>query len=133
MYLSMSLDLQQTLSVTGGITGEDTVFPAVSAWLNESSDRFQALSFVARRKNMDRYRSVTDFLLCEIVPSLRSACFRFYDGRGRPLRSIAQPELLAYLEAKILAFLEICYASHCQARALTWSQAVTVLSELEAA
>jgi len=131
MEMTLCLSQSQSLEISGGST--DSCLPLVDAWLNESSDHWNALAFVARRKDMNRYRSVCDFLLAEIVTEERAACLRFYDGRGAPLREIRNARTIAVYEARILVFLEVCHAAHCQERALSWPKARQIVAELVAA
>jgi len=128
--METTLCLRQELSISGG--SSESCLPLVEAWLNESTDHWNAFSFVARRKDMDRYHSICDFLLCEIVTEERSSCFRFYNDRGRQLREIRSARQIAYYEAKILVFLEVCYAAFCQERRLSWRDAVRCVEELAA-
>lgn len=131
--LAMSLSLRQAPEITGGSTGEglDCALPRVAAWLNQSSDHWGALEFVAARKDMERYRSVVDFILCEVCPDERAACERFYAGRGGILVAIRSAKTIAYYEARCMLFLEICYAAHCEQRRVSWAAAVAFVNEAE--
>lgn len=127
----MSLCLQQSLAVTGGAT--ESVMPKIDAWLQESADHWDALQFVASRKDMDRYWSVVDFLLCEICPEERAACLRFYADKGPRLVDMRSTRLIACHEAKIIVFLEVCYAAHCEQRRLSWRAATEIVREVSSA
>lgn len=48
----------------------------------------KAVRRVAPAKKMARYRTMIDFLFCEIYTEYRPACFEFYLDRGPPLREI---------------------------------------------
>jgi len=121
----LALCLSQSLDITGGAT--ESVMPRIDAWLQESADHWDALQFVASRKDMDRYDSVVDFLLCEICPEERAACMRFYAGNGKRLADIRSAEIIARYEARILLFLDVCYAAHCEQRRLSWRSAIEVV------
>jgi hypothetical protein len=125
--------LRQTPEISGGSTGARSVLVLAEAWLNESTDHWNALQFVASRKDMARYDSVLDFVLCEVCVEERAACLRFYEGRGGNLASIRSERLIAYYDAKVLVFLEVCYAAHCERRRLSWSRAVQIVEEIEKA
>jgi len=119
----------QTLEITGGLTGEDSVFPAVEAWLAEDCDHWNAFEKIRGRKNAHRYRSLMDFLLCEVCPSHRSGCFAFYRGKGPQLIFLCTRREIRFLESKLLLFLTIAYEAYAQERALTWTQAASFVEE----
>lgn len=81
---------QQQIDPTGGIT--QSIFTEAEGLLINESDYQRALEFVVegtlkgKRRTMDRYRSMVDFLFCELHPSYRRICQAFYEGQARPLR-----------------------------------------------
>ena len=75
----LSLSLSCRLELVGAT---NSVFPAVDELL-EDVDVQKALKFVSGRKNMDRYRSIVDFLFAELIGGKwKVACFRYYDDEG---------------------------------------------------
>jgi hypothetical protein len=128
--MNLSQTCQQTMDIDGGLT--TSIFPRIEAWLNESTDHQAALRFIARRKDMNRYRSVIDFILCETTPLWRPACLRFYLDGEKPLRAIASDGELRRLEARMMLFLNIAYAAHQQKRELSWSLAVSLVNDVAA-
>lgn len=69
--------------VGGGMSA--TVFPRVEAWLEEDSDRWNAFARLKGRRSSRRFRSVVDFLLCDVVPSQLAPLSRLlYGHRARP-------------------------------------------------
>lgn len=65
----------------------ESIFPSVDELLEQT--RYQeALKYVAGRKNMNKYRSMVDFLFCELFTQFRAACLAFYDNDGPPLRKM---------------------------------------------
>ncbi|MBI2395519.1 MAG: hypothetical protein HYV09_38490 [Deltaproteobacteria bacterium] len=128
--LSFELDLRQELSRTGGMTGEQTVFPAVERWLAEDRDHYRAFEILKARKSTRRYRSLMDFLLCEVCPSEWPACNACYRDRGPQLRVLRTTRQIRLLESKLLLFLTVAYEAYCQKRALSWKQAVEMVDEV---
>lgn len=122
--ISLCLCLAQTqcLEVIGGLTGE-VVFPRVDAWLNASSDHQNALLYVADEQKMESYRSMVDYLFCELFVKYRKPCFLYYDDEGPQLREIARQQHLSLIgfEQIMLRALEIAYRAFCEQRQLSWS------------
>ena len=112
--------IQETVNVSGGITG--CVFPEVEAWLLAKSDHQNALRYVSASKKMNRYRSMIDFLFCEIFIDYSHACFKFYRGNGPQLREMATVEEIARFNAVLLKALAIAYDAFCEQRILSWTK-----------
>jgi hypothetical protein len=125
--------LELDLEITGGLTGKDSVFPEVEAWLGEDGDRVHAFKRIQGRKSARGYRSMMDFLLCEVCPEERAGCHAFYRAKGPQLRFLRSEKEIRLLESKLLVFLAIAYEAHCQARRVTWGQAVEMVAEICAA
>lgn len=123
--MSMSLiqcHQMRQLQITGGAS--IGVFPLVEAWLNASLDHQEALQFVAARKNMDRYRSMVDFLFCEIFLDFQGPCFRYYDDKGPRLfeHRAYSDEAQAAWEKRLLAGLHLAYEIFKARRVQDWTQ-----------
>ncbi len=73
----------RNLQIVGGTT--ETLFPRTEAKLNHS-DYQKALQFIAKRKRGERYRSMMDFLFCEVFTEWRFPCFQFYNEKGPQLK-----------------------------------------------
>ena len=129
---SQHLQLAQ-LVIAGGASS--CVFPAVEAWLQESTDHWNALRAISTRMIDHGYRSVVDFILAEVCPSLREPCLAFYVGNGPALRDMATvtEKELRYYECRMIAFLEIAYTAFSEKRRVSWSTAVELLDLLEVA
>jgi hypothetical protein len=115
----IDLKLCQELQLTGGDT--ETIFPEVEALLQSSSDIQHALDLVAKRKNAHKYRSVMDFLFCEMYPEWKSHCFRYYlDGKEavRHVLTMAQRQVYAW---ELCQALNVAYKAFCEKRALSWA------------
>jgi len=120
MHQSMSLELSQ-LQLTGGVT--TTIFPAVEQLINET-DYQLSLEFVASRKNMQRYRSMVDFLFCEVFVQYRAGCFRYYqDETKHPLlKNILTPDEVTRYERWMVAALQLAREKFENKRKESWTQ-----------
>lgn len=115
----VTVAMSQKLKLVGGCT--QTIFPEVEVWLKTQSDRRRALEYVAARKNMNRYRSVIDFLFCEIFVEWRRACFRYYQGSGPQLRFEISEELREIYVRVLLMALQRAYDDFCGSRRRSWT------------
>lgn len=128
--LRQSVKLEQ-LAVAGGASA--SVFPLVEAWLQESTDHWNALRSIARRKVDAGFHSVVDFVFVAVCPSFRRHCLDFYAGDGPPLRDLVMEPERRYFEHRLLAFLEVAYAAFSAKRQLSWASAVEIINLLEVA
>jgi len=122
--LSQSLGLKviQAIALVGGLTS--SIFPQVEALLLSDIEYQKALESIARRKKMDSYRSVIDFLFVEIHPGSkwRHKCNKFYDGTGSPLRDLISVEEWKECNTRMLKALEVAYEIHCaKQRLCSWT------------
>ncbi len=107
------------LELCGGST--ESCFPEVEALLySGGQDYREALQYVASKKDMNRYQSVMDFLFCEIFTVYRSACRRFYDGRGPQLKDMVSVSTLFMFNNALLKALEIAVEHHREQRRGGW-------------
>lgn len=112
----LKLNLAQ-LQICGGITG--SVFPEVDRLLQQS-DYQQAMHFVAGRKNAGRYRSVMDFLFCEIHTEWRGHCQAYYRDSGPPLREQIDEPLRREFARRMVVALEVARRLHDEERCRSW-------------
>jgi len=119
--LGMHLSLTQHMAMTGGMTS--SVFPLVERWLAADSDRQKALEYVAARKDMNRYHSVMDFLLCETVEYYHRPCLAYYAGKGKQLRATVSKAEIQRLQAILLRMISVAYIAFQEKRRLSWSAA----------
>ncbi len=118
LRMESRLAIIQSLQIVGGAT--HFIFPQVEAMLLESEDYQRALEFVAARKKINRYRSVIDFLFCELHPEWRMACRRFYAGNGPQLKDQITPEQLVEFNKRLLKAIEVAYDLFCEQRRKSW-------------
>lgn len=128
--LRQNVKLEQ-LAVAGGAAA--TVFPLVEAWLQESTDHWNALRAISKRKADVGFHSVIDFVFVAVCPSFRRPCLDFYAGDGPPLRDLVTEPERRYFERRLLAFLEVAYAAFQAKRQLSWASAVEIINLLEVA
>ncbi|OGY91781.1 MAG: hypothetical protein A3B31_01445 [Candidatus Komeilibacteria bacterium RIFCSPLOWO2_01_FULL_53_11] len=118
LSVRMQAQLMQALQLCGGMT--QSIFPQAEAWLLASIEHQAALEYVAMNKNMNRYESVMDFLFCEIFPIYRSACQRFYAGRGPQLRDMINVEQLVFSGNCLMKALELAFDCYQQKQRISW-------------
>ncbi len=121
MSLSHSFEQRQTLRYEMTITGgaSESIFPELDALLLDTEYQ-KALQFVAARKEMDRYRSMVDFLVSEVFTEFRPDAFAFYRGKGPQLRFLVTEKERACCERLLVKGLEIAYEAFCKQRQLSW-------------
>lgn len=61
----LRLKMVQALEICGGAT--ESIFPQIEVLLLHFSDFEEALQFVAAKKNMNKYRSMMDFLFAKFL------------------------------------------------------------------
>jgi hypothetical protein len=133
----MSMSLAPRLVQTQTQPATQSVFPAVERLL-EDTEYQKALGYVAGRKNMDRYRSVIDFLWSELMGGRwKAACFRYYEGKGPLLKDLKvdifdddgkllgrrrkiTPEMLAEWEKQLCMALEVAWSDMDEERTRSW-------------
>lgn len=116
--MQMSMSCCQMQRLEGGMT--TSVFPNIERMLNDQTDYWDALQYAARRKHMDRYDSVIDFLFCETFAKYQRHCFRFYEDKGPPLRDMATPEQLDHFERALILVLDTALLSLKEQRKWCW-------------
>lgn len=132
--LSMGLiqELRQGLELTGGMTSQ-TVFPLTEDRINDSDVQY-AIRFIASRKNMDKYRSMMDFIFVETFPiPWKFKCFKYYNGRGVQIiddKDVTDHELKRYdvIMSKIL--IEVCLQLANDEREIGWATANKIVHEI---
>ena len=126
------LVISQSLSqIVGGAT--QSIFPEVEAVLLGNTDYQRALEFVAGRKEMDRYRSMVDFLFCELHSEWQLACFRFYAGRGSQLKDQITPKQIMEYNNKLLKAIGVAHDLYCEKNRRRWPSWVWYKSKVREA
>ena len=74
----------------------------------EDEETLKDVRWVSQSKNVKRYVSLVDFLVCEFFVTHRDACFRWYSNEHRPkLMDTISAEQLETYEDIILVALEV--------------------------
>lgn len=110
----------QQIEMTGGAT--ESIFKIAETFLLESTDNQKALEYVARRKRMDLYWSVMDFVFCELNPKWRLACNMYYAGNGPQLIKQITKEEIAEYDRQLVIALKVAYQLFCEKRCKSWTQ-----------
>jgi len=105
--------------ILGGATA--SIFPEIEALLLQGEYQ-DALLYFARRKNMDKYRSVMDFFFCELHPEWQRACQRFYDGQGQQLKELLLPSEFAMFNKRMLIALEVAREEYHFNSHMSWAR-----------
>lgn len=113
MKMALAFNLVQRLDIFGGIS--HTVFRQAEKLLYDTKYQ-EVLYLVASRKDMERYRSVMDFLFAEVCPEWQTATFNFYRNPKKypPLRDDIRctEEWLKKHDELLWAFLRMCMKEH---------------------
>lgn len=102
----------------------DSIFPKVEELL-EDTEYQKALNYVSQRKNTKKYRSMVDFLLCELFVHFKEPCLMFYNEQGLPLRDRGLPdERLKEIEDRMVRALKTAKCWMEEARKAVWHRFV---------
>jgi len=80
-----------------------------------------ALLYFAGRKHINKYRSVMDFLFCELHTEWRRACHKYYSGQGEPLRDLISPQQWLIFNKRMLIALDVARTLYIQEPYKYWS------------
>lgn len=136
LLIQMSLSMKQSLFMALELTTSDsacrTIFPEVEEWL-EDTDRQNAIEAMARNKNVSKYRSVIDFLCCEINPELRKQCFKFYlsDKEEDMLAGSIDGLMRNRYAGRMLLALEVAYQAFQDGRKMSWTGLLSSVDDVE--
>ncbi len=106
--------LTQALQLIGGAT--KSIFVKTETLLLENSNYQQALDFIAQEndENINQYKSVMDFLFCEIYPEWQVSCHHYYEGTGPKLKDILTPKQIIRYDECLLKALKIAHKLFCE-------------------
>jgi hypothetical protein len=116
--MEMKIALIQSLQTIGGATC--SIFPQVENLLGDSDHQY-AIEYVAFRKRAKRYKSVIDFLFCELYTEWRKSCYLFYKDKGPQLKEMIENEQIAQYEWRLLKAVEVAYKLHKEKRRASWN------------
>ena len=127
MRICQSLEIEQTIELDGGMTS--SVFPKLEKLLNDS-EYWKSLEYIGKRRDQDPYKSIIDFVLCEVMPQYKDPCLRFYHHDGPAIRELESDEDIRKIEGILLVFVSIAYHYFCEDREISWSRAVLETTKL---
>ena len=120
MSFKFLFQFRLAIDLVGGAT--QSIFVNAEALLLSSSDWQNAIEYVAKRKKMDKYRSIIDFLFCELFPDWRIPCRRFYAGNGPPLKTLLTTEEVEEYDWRLCVAIAKAYVIFCEQRGKSWKQ-----------
>jgi hypothetical protein len=92
--------------------------------LLEDTEYQKALRWVAGRKDMDRYRSIGDFLFSELMGGKwKRACFLYYEGDGCLLKDDPRvtKEMIVEWDQQICLALKTAHSDMDEERTRSWT------------
>ena len=117
--LSLSHRLTLSLTITGGASR--SIFVSAEELLKQS-DIQKGLKVIARRKKIEgKYRSVMDFLVCELFPGIYPSCKLFYSGKGPRLKKLMNPRDILNMDVLLCIALSLAKTIFEEERRMTWS------------
>ncbi len=119
--LAMRMEVKCVQDITGGIT--TSIFPSVESALN-STEMQKSLQYAAKRKNMNLYRSMVDFLFCELWMKFRPVAKKYYaDSCDENLAKhhMTVEERIDF-EISMMQALAIAYKAMSHKRAMDWTK-----------
>ncbi len=111
MQLSLVCSCELELQLFGGNTR--SCFPKAEALL-DSTEYQKCLEIISSRKDVDKYRSVMDFLASELFPSVKVDCFKYYDEEGPRAVDLYSKSRLESIDKDLCLALEIAYQARKQ-------------------
>lgn len=120
MQLQMNLACRHELELRAENEFLETIFPETELMLRDT-EALAALKFVSTRKKADTYRSVMDFLFCEVAgqPWIYR-CRRYYEGGGLALRFILDNNEIGAWDKRLCGALVVAKRLLAQERRVSW-------------
>lgn len=122
MGLSLRLSYELELEV---VTDDSwaTIFPMAEK-IMRSTEGQKALRHCAGRKDMDKYRSMMDFLFAESFGnSEKKDVFRYYDDKGPPCRKLYSNARIAWYDSCLVGVMLKALEQMRAERAASWAAA----------
>lgn len=118
MAYKFSMRIVQTIALESGYTR--TLFKKVDRELRKEKVR-AALRHVAKRKKIDSYECLVDFLYAELFLD-QISCQNYYSGNGKKLLERISKQLIKEREAFMLDCLELAAVLHERDLADDWNE-----------
>ena len=124
-----SLEICQSIRLLPDEPASNSMFPTLERWLTARPQYKKAITWVASNKDIERYVSFYDFLLCELYPIHKKDCFRYYNNKGPkfiPLWETKIGEMSADViiatEAILIKATLYAYALKCTSQKPSWTK-----------
>ncbi|MFH1667400.1 MAG: hypothetical protein ABH884_00045 [Candidatus Komeilibacteria bacterium] len=92
---------KQVMVLIGGMTG--TIFPELANHLLYDSEMRKAVRAVVSDPEMDKFRSMVDYIFCGLFPEHLEACFLYYEDKGPLLKDIISGDEIVRAERLLIA------------------------------
>src|SRR5208283_2118690 len=106
MEILVSQDLC-VLPAAGGLTGDPSVLELVNEFLRDASNFDKVKDMVQQEISLQKYRSLIDFLLVELMPEFKNDCFLFYERKGKSFYHSYPAEVRLSVDEKLRGILEL--------------------------
>ncbi len=103
-------EMRRKIALVGGAT--QSIFPEAEALFTGDDEYAEALHYFASRKKITHYRSLMDFVFCELHPEWQGACRRFYRDKGKPLETFLTQEQKTAFNEQMLLTLKLALQNH---------------------
>lgn len=114
---SLDLKLKQSWEWAGGLT--KTIFPITKDKMN-TTENLNAILYIGKRKQIGRYRSIMDFLFCEINPQYKKHCFKYYEDGEERLKDILEDYEIVYHDAKLICAIKVAFNLYNSEKNIKW-------------
>jgi hypothetical protein len=94
------------LPVTGGLTGDPSVLTSVNEFLRDESNFDKVNNLLQQEISLQEYRSLSDFLLIELLPEFKNDCVLFYQEKGKSFSERYPAEVRSSVDEKMRGILE---------------------------
>jgi hypothetical protein len=111
-----------------------TVLKETQTLLTQNPEYQEAIKFIGKNKNISEYRSLIDFLFCEVFTEWKRKCFKFYDGEEHKLKDdpkITEIQITKYDNYLTFIVLPTALATYQENIKMSWSYFRTTLSVVE--
>lgn len=120
----------QVLTVPQAFSGEPdaSIFPTVDLSLEQEHFR-RAARLIRGGDPVEEFRSLVDWLFCQLFDWFRSDCFAFYNGQGLQLQDLISDEQITRYDALLYQTLQLAVKAMDNDLTLTWPMVQALLLE----
>ncbi len=104
--LSMTLQAAPTLKCICEQSACGSLFKDTERMIDKYNEYSEAIKWVGRSKNIDRYFDLVDFVFCETFTQWRYSCFKYYEETGPKFKDHQNmiPEMIHRYDAYMVHF-----------------------------